>query len=182
MSVGLRARRLEEEWRLLEELVAVNPHCLAEPARERDVPADEFHVNMLRTEALLSPSARVDEHQVRLRFPRFFPTQPIEAYLAQPVFHPNVDPVNGFLCLWTKTDTGDTSMEALRRVQLALTWQAWNEEADHIMQPAALEWVRIEENRKNLPLRCKPLAEIESFRRQKSYQARPEVRRRLTPL
>ncbi len=182
MSGGLRARRLEQEWRLLEELVARNPHCLAQARRERDVLADEFHVRLLATTALLRTDGRITEHDVRLRFPRFFPTQPLEAYLAQPVFHPNVDPSNGFVCLWTKTEAGDTVMEALRRLQLALCWQAWNEEGDHTMQPAALEWLQDDANRKSLPLACEPLVELEAFRRQKSFEARSGTRRRLTPL
>ncbi len=163
MSGGLRARRLDEEWRLLEELVALNPHCLKEPSRARDVLADELSVTLFDTSALLESGEMLDEHSVRLRFPRFFPSQPIEAYLATPVFHPNVDPENGFVCLWTKTDTSHTSMEALRRIQLALTWRAWNEEADHTMQPAALDWLRDEANRRRLPLPCKPLVEAEGI-------------------
>jgi len=53
---------------------------------------------------------------VRFAFARFFPAVPIEAYLTRPVFHPNVHPTTGFVCLWSRFSKADTVIEALCRL------------------------------------------------------------------
>ena len=55
----------------------------------------------------------VRSHEVVFRFPRFYPSVPIEAVLSVPTFHPNVDSDTGFVCLWNNFASGDTILEAL---------------------------------------------------------------------
>jgi len=79
---------------------------------------------------------------------------PIEAFLAVPVFHPNVHPDNGFVCLWTRGSTGDTIVTALVRLQNVIGWRLHNASPDHLMQPAALAWAA---SATDLPLPCTPI-------------------------
>lgn len=181
---GLRPRRIAQEWRLVEQLADRNPQILAIHGRQAGA-HDDCLLELSGTSAWVGPDCEeiARSHRFTLRFPRFFPGQPIEAYLERPVFHPNVDPENGFVCLWTKTQPGDTAMEALRRLQRVLSWRSWNEQADHVMQPAAVEWIALAANRKRVPLPIEALCELEEFRREKDYDSRPGPRRkRLEPL
>jgi len=117
----LRARRIEREREWLARLVQDNPETLSELACDRD----EFRLRLRIAER---------DHQARIVFPRFFPSVPLEAYLAEPIPHPNVDPNNGFVCLWTKLSVRHTAVEAVRRLRLILAWRIFNLEADHVMQ------------------------------------------------
>jgi hypothetical protein len=94
----------------------------------------------------------VEEHEAELRFPRFFPSVPIEAYLRRPVFHPNVDPVNGFVCLWDRFSPGDTVVTAVRHLQRIVAWRMLNLWADHVMQPEAAAWHGGDRDGYRLPL------------------------------
>jgi ubiquitin-protein ligase len=140
--MSVRARRLDNEWKLLAQLVEHNPGVL-EPIRRETLPdADVFHVILHRTSALaLGDPPRLMEfasHTVAFRYLSFYPSVPIEAFLATPVFHPNVHPENGFVCLWDRFSPGDTIVEAVRKLQQVITWQLWNGRAEHVMQPEAL--------------------------------------------
>lgn len=46
-----------------------------------------------------SPPRRIDEHEVLLVLPPDFPVRAPEAYFQRPVFHPNVEPKTGLVCL-----------------------------------------------------------------------------------
>ena len=93
----------------------------------------------------------VDSHAVTLHFPKFFPSVPIEASLAHPVFHPNVHPETGFVCLWNRFSPGDTVMEAISQLQQVITWKLVNQETDHLMQPEALAWYKDPARKWNSP-------------------------------
>ncbi|MGO9241449.1 MAG: hypothetical protein ACLQBJ_11625 [Bryobacteraceae bacterium] len=139
-----RDRRLDNEWALLAELARSNPASLDGLSRSRDAEADFFHVTLHRTAALTGAPPHlqvVHSHRVEFRFPAWFPAVPIEAFLSVPVFHPNVHPDNGFVCLWTRGATGDTIITALLRLQNVLTWRLHNASPDHLMQPEALAWL-----------------------------------------
>lgn len=137
-------RRIANEWRDARRLAACNPDVIhigpPHPAGE----ATEFTVILRQTNGLISsPDGELclkTEHTAALRFPRFFPAVPIEAYLAVAVFHPNVDPVNGFVCLWDRHSAGDTLVHAILHLRQILSWKMFNLWADHIMQPAAAAW------------------------------------------
>ena len=126
----LRARRIARERALLQRLAADNPHIFS--ALESS-PDDELRFQM---------EACGTHRSVRIVFPRFFPSVPMDAYVAPPAVHPNIDPETGFVCLWTRTSALHTSLEAVRRLRLILAWRSFNLDADHVMQPAAAERAR----------------------------------------
>ena len=156
MSPGLRARRIQEEHKLLGRLQARNPGVFqCGPVRATDE-GDEIEASLSETSAIVNlegdPAAIQTAHTFRLRFPRFFPGVPLEAWLERPVFHPNIDPETGFVCLWTRTSVGDTAVEAVRRLHKILSLEMYNAEADHLMQPAALAWLQDGANAALAPL------------------------------
>jgi len=118
----LRTRRLQGERALIERLVRDNPTQLSD-------------LEWTDEECRVSLQIGGDEHRVRLHFPRFFPSVPLEAYLDRPVAHPNIDPANGFVCLWTRLSVSHTVIEAVRRLRLILAWRMLNLDEDHVMQP-----------------------------------------------
>ncbi len=185
---GPRDRRLEQEWKLLGRLAQTNPGVLEPLGRRSLADGDTFEALIHQTCGILSLACGkpvlTRSHRISFRFPRFFPSVPIEAVLAKPVFHPNVDPRNGFVCLWTRTSAGDTVMEAARRLQQIIAWKLVNFEAAHVMQPEAVEWAHRTSFPAGLALNFTPLVEVESFRREKSFTAQRDApfRRRLTPL
>ena len=142
-ALSVRERRLWSERDLLRQLLDLNPETLGVCGVEES--ADAVRVALRRTCGIigLSPQCTLShDHEVRLLFPRFYPAMPIEAYLTQPVFHPNVDPRNGFVCLWTRASPGDTIIEALCRLQRIIAWELVNLDATHVMQPGAVDWYR----------------------------------------
>jgi ubiquitin-protein ligase len=139
-----RQRRIDNEWALLAELARCNPGSLEVLSRSRDAAADFFRVTLHHTAALSGAPPHlqiVDSHGVEFRFPAWYPAVPVEAFLSVPVFHPNVHPDNGFVCLWTRGSTGDTILTALVRLQNVLGWRLHNASPDHLMQPEALAWL-----------------------------------------
>jgi len=140
--MSVRARRLENEWTLLAQLAEYNRGILEVVGRDTLPDAEVFHLILHRTSALaLGAPPRLMEaasHAVAFRYPLFYPSVPIEAFLAVPVFHPNVHPENGFVCLWERFSPGDTILEAVRKLQLVITWELRNDRAEHVMQPEAL--------------------------------------------
>lgn len=128
MAEGLRERRIRNEAALLRELAALNPERLQWLSEDEE----GFGVE------LQTAAHGRDTHTVRVTFSPYYPAVPIEVYLAVPVRHPNVHPVNGFVCLWDRHSTGDTVIEALRQLQRVLSGELKNAEADHLMQPEAL--------------------------------------------
>jgi ubiquitin-protein ligase len=142
--MSVRSRRLENEWAMLAKLADHNPGVLEVVRRETLPGAEVFHVILHRTSAMsLGPPPELMEyasHEVAFRFPSLYPSVPIEAFLTRPVFHPNVHPENGFVCLWDRFSSGDTIIEAIRKLQRVITWELWNDRTEHIMQPGAPKW------------------------------------------
>ena len=128
-------RRLRAEWQLLEQLVARNPSRLTD-TRQGD---SEFRLTLLETPAL-TPDGQPGRarHQVRIVYPRFFPSVPLELYLDEAVLHPNVHPLTGFVCLWDRHRVSNTVEHALHKTTAMLGGRLMNLEARHVMQPAAL--------------------------------------------
>ncbi|MGD0577815.1 MAG: hypothetical protein ABSC08_02690 [Bryobacteraceae bacterium] len=176
-----RQRRIDNEWALLAELARANPGSLDGLSRSRDAEADFFRVTLHHTAALAgSPPdrRRVDSHVVDFRFTAYYPAVPVEAFLSVPVFHPNVHPDNGFVCLWTRGSTGDTIITALVRLQNVIGWRLHNASPDHLMQPEALAWLA---SGPDLPLPCTPLEIPASLLLELNWRQPPaEFRRRLS--
>jgi hypothetical protein len=186
---ALYERRVEQEWLLLQSLVEANQIEGSQgliDIRERITdPGDEvFDFNLHKTQALRETAGGLtiqDSHRVSVHFPRFFPSVPMEASLAEPVFHPNVHPENGFVCLWGRFLPADTIVEAVAQLQRILTWQLVNERPDHLMQPNALAWLKDPNRQVSLPLALQPVRKPEGFALASTYARRPEgVRRRLS--
>lgn len=149
----MRARRIENEWLLLEALRQANPGRLrlthhpdaftlqadGLPAL-REAPADPARPTLQTT------------HSLRIVFPRYYPSMPLEVYLDAPVFHPNVHPDTGFVCLWTRHRIQTTLEQTLAQLQRVLAWQLLNTDPEHVMQPAALHWYQLPGIRRHLPL------------------------------
>jgi ubiquitin-protein ligase len=174
----MRARRLDNEWALLEQLAAHNPHIIEGIRRETHPDADLFRLILHRTSALSPgfphPVRESASHDVMFRYPAYYPAVPIEAFLTRPVFHPNIHPENGFVCLWDRVSSGDTILEALRKLQRVICWELWNDHADHVMQPEAVTWGR--EAKPLLPYEAVQVPE--AIRREITYAFRPEGSRK----
>jgi hypothetical protein len=103
---------------------------------------------------------------------------PIEAYLTRPVFHPNVHPDTGFVCLWGRFSLHDTVVEALCQFQRVVTYSLFSESADHVMQPEALHWAEKERNAgKAIPFSFTPLAKPTEWQDEREFRSVPERRR-----
>lgn len=178
-------RRLEQEWRLLQLLAESNPGQLEIGERSRQPEGRSFRCTLRQSPALVEQAGQQegglavqDSHEVTFRFPRFFPSVPIEACLVQAVFHPNVHPENGFVCLWDSFSPGDTVIEAAGQLQRVISWQLVNERPDHLMQPRALEWYRSPGRPLPLPLVFQALQKPEGFELARTYGQRPEGSRK----
>ena len=139
----MRKRRIENEWQLLSELAALNPAAVEVLERGTGLEGEYFRLRLNKTSGPVLAERGIelrDSHLIEFRFPGFFPAVPIEAVLPQPVFHPNVDPDNGFVCLWERVSPGGTVAEALMRLQLVIVWELVNLTPDHMMQPSAAAW------------------------------------------
>jgi ubiquitin-protein ligase len=178
----VRSRRLDKEWELLAMLAEHNPSRLEVLQRDVQLDAEVFQLALHRTSALQigsPPSLLLSaSHRVSLRYPEYFPSVPIEAFLGTPVFHPNVHPENGFVCLWSTFSAGDTIIEAIRQLQRVVTWEVLNDRPEHLMQPAALRWVPDVQ----FPLAYEPLLVPSEFQMERTYARKRDGswRRRLS--
>ena len=174
--MDLRRQRIENEWLFLQRIAEANAGRIVAKSRT----ADEFLVLLRETSAPVERDGNieiVDEHQVRLSFARFFPTIPLEAYLTRPVFHPNIHPGTGFVCLWGNPAVADTVVEALIQLQRVLTCSLFTESPDHVMQPKALEWVLASHPGVQLPLKCTPLSKPAGWDEEHNFRSLPAPRR-----
>jgi hypothetical protein len=131
--MSLRNRRMDAEWKLLEKLAEANQRVLARIAR-----CDwGFFVELRDSPAWMGADGRQwmeREHALRYVFPRYYPALPLEGYLERPVLHPNVDPANGFVCLWKRYRTQQTIVDAVAMTRAVLSWSAVNPDTQHCMQ------------------------------------------------
>jgi ubiquitin-protein ligase len=174
--MDLREQRIENEWALLERMAEANPSLLVIQERR---PSD-FVLLLRETTAVARAHGEIQrwsEHEVKLSFARFFPTMPIEAYLTRPVFHPNVHPDTGFVCLWGRFSLRDTVVEALCQLQRVVTYSLFSESADHIMQPEALKWTEKEHAAGKLPFPFTSLAKPMGWMEEREFRILPERKR-----
>lgn len=172
---ALYHRRVEQEFRILELLVQTNSSILELSKRVKEIGGEVFNVILRQTSSLTGSPAdfeAVSSHEVYLHFPKFFPSTPIEVSLSRPVFHPNVHPETGFVCLWNRFSPGDTVMEAISQLQQVITWKLVNQETDHLMQPEALAWYKDPARGMELPLAYTPITKPTGFQQERTYAIR----------
>ena len=137
----LREKRLANEWAYLLSLAEANPERLYIIARTREGAGERFRFELKRTPAYTARPIGCyirDSHTITLLFPEFYPAVPCEAFLKETVFHPNVHPMNGFICLWDQSSPGDSVIEAVQQIQRVVTWNLYNPSPEHVMQADAL--------------------------------------------
>ena len=145
-------RRIANEWEFIERLATRNSELLSQPTRKLGPNGAVFEFTLFGTEALTGSAPTLtlrSEHAVSLQFGPFFPAVPVETFVLDPVFHPNAHPMNGFVCLWDRYSAGDSSLDAIFKLQRVLAWELYSTHADQVLNPDALEWL----NRMDLPLR-----------------------------
>ena len=171
--MNLRERRIANELAMLKALAECNPDVL----RIHTSTLDEFDVTLRSTTGIVQTVDGLierSEHRMTFRFPRYFPSLPVEAYFRDPVFHPNVDPINGFACLWLEPNLRHNVLDALRIAQALITFRTQNLDPRHIVQPEA---VSASNPLPFIRLTCSPDWELLVPSRTRSTPAR----RRLTP-
>jgi len=172
--MNLRDRRLRKEWEQLQALAAANPDILA--AVER-VPG-EFHVTFANSPAWACEAGKTyvrAEHVLRYVFPRYYPTLPLDAYFVKPVFHPNVDQENGFVCLWHEYRPGLTIIDAIHITRSIMAHRCVNQDPAHCMQPGAYVVHELDIPSMIIPSCCNPvLPEPRSGRRPRLTSTLPE--------
>lgn len=142
----VRENRIAGEWQLLQELAILNPDRIQELEQQE---RGSIQLTLFRSPALKEkPEAGqlptiVDLHRIKIEFPRYYPSVPCEVFLSRPVFHPNIDPANGFVCLWDQHRVANTVETAIVKLTAVLAWELLNGDAPHIMQPTALDWYRL---------------------------------------
>ena len=172
----LYERRVQQEWELLQILCNTSPSILESTQRTSEVRGEVFSFMLRQTKGLSCHMDNLecrDSHAVVLHFQPFFPSVPIEASLAVPVFHPNVHPETGFVCLWNRFSPGDTVMEAISQLQQVITWKLVNHETDHLMQPEALAWYKDPARGMELPLPYMPISKPTDFQQERTFAIRP---------
>ncbi|MCS7042692.1 MAG: hypothetical protein N2036_04965 [Bryobacteraceae bacterium] len=127
----IRERRIRNEWEWLRRAEAANPGRLVLPAEPGGL------VRLPETPHYRMDGTAARGVAVRFEFPEYYPSVPLEAWLAFPVLHPNVHPENGFVCLWDMRQEGTSLVEAVRQLQRVVSWELFNLSADHLMQPEA---------------------------------------------
>ncbi len=127
----IRERRIRNEWEWLRRTAQADPAALAVPA-EPGGP-----VLLPETPYYALDGAVRRGAAVRFTFPEYYPSVPVEAWLAEPALHPNIHPETGFVCLWDTRQEGTSLVEAVLQLQRVVTWHLYNFSADHLMQPDA---------------------------------------------
>lgn len=127
----IRERRIRNEWAWLRRTAQADPAALA-VAGDPDEP-----VLLPETPCYALDGTTRKGVAARFTFPEYYPSVPLEAWLAEPVLHPNVHPETGFVCLWDTRQEGTSLVEAVLQLQRVVTWHLFNFSADHLMQPDA---------------------------------------------
>ena len=129
---------------VLLDLAGANPGRLIDLRRT----SAEFELQLHGPAAMSIPNRhqgrRLSVHDLRFEFPVHFPAVPMEMYLRTPVFHPNVHPETGFVCLWDRHRVTNTVELALHKLVAILAGDLFHADAPHVMQPGALPCARLE--------------------------------------
>ena len=132
-------RRLAAEWELLLQLADRNPGRLSSLQADGAVLSLRLHgPTAMPADAATHPGL-VSIHAIRIEFPVHFPAVPMELFLETPVFHPNIHPETGFVCLWDRHRVSNTVEHALHKTVAMLAGELRNTNSIHVMQPEALD-------------------------------------------
>lgn len=138
--MNLRNRRIDAEWHLLAALADANPVTFAAITRLED----EFRIDMRQSPAWVGgrQERKIETaHMLRYVYPRYYPSLPLEGYFVRPIFHINVDPATGFVCLWQDYRPAQTIVDAILITRAIMVGKVANLDAAHRMQQeAALEY------------------------------------------
>jgi hypothetical protein len=141
---GIRGDRIEKEWLLLGRLAEWNPEMLEIVGRHSSAVEEVFEVRLLASPGLAdAQDDRLtirEEHALRFCFTRLYPEVGIECYAAEPLFHPNIRPETGFVCLWDESRAQDTVIQALARAQAMAAFRMVNMGTAHVMNRVAAGW------------------------------------------
>jgi ubiquitin-protein ligase len=130
-------RRLQAEWERLHQLAELNPDRLTDISSEDRV--FRFKLHAAPVMLVDSPQGEpVSTHNVHIIYPSFFPATPLEVYVGQAFFHPNVHPETGFVCVWAQHRVENTIEHALHKLVAMMSGCLYNREPVHTMQPQAL--------------------------------------------
>jgi ubiquitin-protein ligase len=152
-------RRLQAEWELLQTLAQLNPDRLTGVSTEDRL----FRFTLRETPARLAHSANdnpVTVHHLRVLYPSYFPAVPLEVYVDDAFWHPNVHPETGFVCVWERHRIDYTVEHAIHKVVAMMAGRLYNREAIHVMQPEALNWIEQWDDGDPAPDRVRPLTGI----------------------
>jgi len=141
---SIRTDRIAREWKLLDRLARVNADQVEVLDRVSSPTEEVFRVGLRKSpgleHAVDDQLQTRDAHTVRLCFTRFYPDVPIEAYIEEPLFHPNVKPETGFVCLWQEANPRDTAVQAIARTQAMAAYRMLNLGGAHQMNREAADW------------------------------------------
>jgi ubiquitin-protein ligase len=145
-SRSLRDIRIDKEWTLVQRLAQLNPDRLEALERGPSSSQEVFRVRLHSSPGIegLEGSEMVirNTHTFSFCYPRFYPEIPIECYIEEPLFHPNIKPETGFVCLWEQASSSFTVVQAIARAHAMLAFQMVNIHDVHVMNDAAAEWFR----------------------------------------
>lgn len=158
--MNLRSRRMDAEWKLLEALADTNRMIFAAISRSEN----EFRVDMRDSPAWIGGrhERKIETaHLLRYVYPRYYPSLPLEGYFACPIFHVNVDPATGFVCLWQDYRPARTIVDAILITRAIMAGNVANLNPVHRMQQdAALDCEdchALPMTPLTLPSACRPL-------------------------
>ncbi len=139
MDTTLFERRLRNEWLLLDGLAGCNPGRITGARLQPGTIRFLLHGPSALPASDRASGCLLTEHATRIEFPVHFPAVPMEMFLETPVFHPNVHPETGFVCLWDRHRVSNTVEHALHKLAAMLSGHLRNTDALHVMQPAACD-------------------------------------------
>lgn len=141
-------RRVEAEWADFNSLVSLNIARFGDIGRRQSGIEVDFVFDLLKTPSFVRSSQQpaalevIETHSVKIRFPRFFPAVPMEVRVLSFPVHPNIDPLNGYICLWAEHHPLNTVGDSLWLLEGMLTWRICNEEDAPNLQPEAYSMLR----------------------------------------
>lgn len=130
-------RRLASEWSLLNDLATCNPGRITNTQLRGSTIEILLHGPSALPASDPTGTCLMSEHAVCMEFPVHFPAVPMEMFLETPVFHPNIHPETGFVCLWDRHRVSNTVEHALHKLTAILSGHLHNTDALHVMQPVA---------------------------------------------
>ena len=138
-GAGMFERRLANEWSLLLALSERNPGRMTGLTLDSSTIALHLHGPAATEIGTGGYQGLRTSHAIRIDFPVHFPAVPMEMFLAVPVFHHNIHPETGFVCLWDRHRVSSTVEHAMHKLVAMLVGELQNTTPLHLMQPLALE-------------------------------------------